>query len=163
MHQNSLNQVEEGEGDDVGLSCGRSTVPKNCLKWEVFSNLFWLVVEPTHLKNMKVKLDHFPPIKNGGNHHLALFDLEPNNPNPFKFDFDTHETTKGFEDVIYVTPRVDKISERQTQSLYSTCPKKGAKDDGHKPCCSITWMNLVASYISSSLSISYSHSYSHSH
>ena len=37
----------------------------------------------------------------------------------------THETTKGFEDVIYVTPAVDEIvSERQTQSLYSTCTKK---------------------------------------
>ena len=26
----------------------------------IFTYIYWLVVEPTHLKNMLVKLDHFP-------------------------------------------------------------------------------------------------------
>ena len=41
-----------------------------------FSNVIWLVVEPTHLKNMLVKVDHYPQVgvklKNVWNHHLVM-------------------------------------------------------------------------------------------
>ena len=30
----------------------------------------WLVVEPTHLKNMNVKLDHFPRVRDENNKFL---------------------------------------------------------------------------------------------
>jgi len=58
-----------------------------------------LVVEPTHLKNMLVKLDHFPKVRGENKKRLSCHHLENilNAPKPMEFG---HRVI----DVIAITP-----------------------------------------------------------
>ena len=105
----------------LGGSCIQHTTPKiHCLEITIKPSMPGFVVfkPPTHLKDMRIKLDHLPPIF--GEKIPKIFELPPPGPSKLKlnklYNFQSHVNHKRF--LFFFLPGIPSAKPPQVCALW---------------------------------------------